>query len=310
MTINGSDAVIKVDHVSRWFGNVVSVSDVTFDIRPGITGLLGPNGAGKTTLLRMITGLAEVSDGSITVFGESVRNNSDLYRRIGVMSEHETVYQFMKGREFVKMMARLKGVADIDTAADRAIGLVDLADASLRPMGTYSRGMRQRMRLAATLVHEPEILILDEPLNGADPRQRVHFQSLLKRLAAEGRTIVISSHILEEVEQIAETVLLIVNGKLAASGDFHAIRAALDERPYHVRLLSDSPRELASALVKLESVDAVNIDPDGALVVLSRNVRDLQIELPRLAKASSIRVRRVEPLDDSLESVFGYLVER
>jgi ABC-2 type transport system ATP-binding protein len=138
----------------------------------------------------------------------------------------------------------------------------------------------------------------------------VHFQSLLKRLAAEGRTIVISSHILEEVERIAETVLLIVNGKLAASGDFHAIRAALDERPYHVRLLSDSPRELASALVKLESVDAVNIDPDGALVVLSRNVRDLQIELPRLAKASSIRVRRVEPLDDSLESVFGYLVER
>ena len=310
MTINGSDAVIKVDHVSRWFGNVVSVSEVTFDIRPGITGLLGPNGAGKTTLLRMITGLAEVSDGSITVFGESVRNNSDLYRRIGVMSEHETVYQFMKGREFVKMMARLKGVADIDTAADRAIGLVDLADASLRPMGTYSRGMRQRMRLAATLVHEPEILILDEPLNGADPRQRVHFQSLLKRLAAEGRTIVISSHILEEVEQIAETVLLIVNGKLAASGDFHAIRAALDERPYHVRLLSDSPRELASALVKLESVDAVNIDPDGALVVLSRNVRDLQIELPRLAKASSIRVHRVEPLDDSLESVFGYLVDR
>ena len=310
MTINGSDAVIKVDHVSRWFGNVVSVSDVTFDIRPGITGLLGPNGAGKTTLLRMITGLAEVSDGSITVFGKSVRNNSDLYRRIGVMSEHETVYQFMKGREFVKMMARLKGVADIDMAADRAIGLVDLADASLRPMGTYSRGMRQRMRLAATLVHEPEILILDEPLNGADPRQRVYFQSLLKRLAAEGRTIVISSHILEEVERIAETVLLIVNGKLAASGDFHAIRAALDERPYHVRLLSDSPRELASALVKLESVDAVNIDPDGALVVLSRNVRDLQIELPRLAKASSIRVRRVEPLDDSLESVFGYLVER
>ena len=310
MTINGSDAVIKVDHVSRWFGNVVSVSDVTFDIRPGITGLLGPNGAGKTTLLRMITGLAEVSDGSITVFGESVRNNSDLYRRIGVMSEHETVYQFMKGREFVKMMARLKGVADIDMAADRAIGLVDLADASLRPMGTYSRGMRQRMRLAATLVHEPEILILDEPLNGADPRQRVYFQSLLKRLATEGRTIVISSHILEEVERIAETVLLIVNGKLAASGDFHAIRAALDERPYHVRLLSDSPRELASALVKLESVDAVNIDPDGALVVLSRNVRDLQIALPRLAKASSIRVRRVEPLDDSLESVFGYLVER
>jgi len=309
-SVGTANPVIRVDHVSRWFGNVVSVSDVTFDIRPGITGLLGPNGAGKTTLLRMITGLAEVSDGTITVFGEPVRNNPKMYSRIGVMSEHETVYQFMKGREFVKMMARLKGVDDVDAASDRAIDLVDLADAALRPMGTYSRGMRQRMRLAATLVHDPEILILDEPLNGADPRQRVHFQKLLQRLAAEGRTIVISSHILEEVERIAETVLLIVNGKLAASGDFHAIRAALDERPYHVRVLSDSPRELASALVKLESVDAVNIDPDGALVVLSRNVRDLQIELPRLAQAASIRVRRVEPLDDSLESVFGYLVER
>ncbi|MCH8116363.1 MAG: ABC transporter ATP-binding protein [Chloroflexi bacterium] len=301
---------MRVDHVSRWFGNVVSVSDVTFDIRPGITGLLGPNGAGKTTLLRMITGLAAVSDGTITVFGQPVRNNPDLYGRIGVMSEHETVYQFMKGRDFVKMMARLRGVADLDAAVEKAIGLVDLADAAHRPMGTYSRGMRQRMRLAATLVHEPEILILDEPLNGADPRQRVHFQYLLKQLAAAGRTIVISSHILEEVEQIAETVLLIVNGKLAASGDFHAIRAALNERPYHVRIISDSPRELASVLVKLESVDAVNIDPDGAIVVLSRNVRDLQIELPRLAQRASIRVRRVDPLDDSLESVFGYLVER
>jgi ABC-2 type transport system ATP-binding protein len=189
------------------------------------------------------------------------------------------------------------------------IGLVDLAHAQNRPMGQYSRGMRQRMRLAATLVHDPEILILDEPLNGADPRQRVHFQRLLRQLAAEGRTIVLSSHILEEVEQVADTVLLIVNGKLAASGGFRAIRAALNERPYHVRVLCDAPRRLASAVVALDSVDAVNVDPDGAIVVLSRNVRDLQIELPRLAKAGSISLRRVEPLDDSLESVFGYLVE-
>ncbi len=304
------DAVIKVENVSRWFGNVVSVSDVSFEIKPGITGLLGPNGAGKTTLLRMITGLADVSDGKVTVFGESVRNNPALYARIGVMSEHETVYQFMKGRDFVKMMGQLRGVKDIDNAVGKAIGLVDLADAAHRPMGTYSRGMRQRMRLAATLVHEPEILLLDEPLNGADPRQRVHFQNLLLSYAASGKTVVLSSHILEEVEQLADTVLLIVNGKLAASGDFHAIRAALDDRPYHVRVISDAPRELASALVKLESVDAVNVDPEGAIVVLSRNVRDLQIELPRLAKASGVRVRRVEPLDDSLESVFGYLVDR
>jgi ABC-2 type transport system ATP-binding protein len=308
--ITTPEPVIRVDRVSRWFGSVVAVSDVSFDIGPGITGLLGPNGAGKTTLLRMMTGLATTSSGSITMFGQPVRDNPPLYRRIGVMSEHETVYGFMKGREFVKMMGEVRGVANIETAADRAIALVDMADAQHRPLYTYSRGMRQRMRLAATLVHDPEVLILDEPLNGADPRQRVHFKRLLQQLAANGRTIVLSSHILEEVEQVADTVLLIVNGKLAASGGFRAIRAALNQRPYHVRVQCDAPRALAAQIMSLKSVDAVNVDPDGALVILSRNVVDLQVELPRLAQAASIRLQRVEPLDDSLESVFGYLVEQ
>jgi ABC-2 type transport system ATP-binding protein len=301
--------VIRVDGVSRWFGSVVAVSEVTFDISPGITGLLGPNGAGKTTLLRMMTGLAETSNGTVTMFGEPVRDNPPLYKRIGVMSEHETVYGFMKGRDFVRLMGRLRGVQNLEAAVDKAIGLVDMTEAQNRLLDTYSRGMRQRMRLAGTLVHDPDVLILDEPLNGADPRQRVHFKRLLQTLAAEGRTIVLSSHILEEVEQVAETVLLIVNGKLAASGGFREIRAALNERPYHVRVFCDAPRELAGAVVKLNSVDAVHVDPDGAVVVLSRNVLDLQVELPRLAQANRISLRRVEPLDDSLESVFGYLVE-
>jgi ABC-2 type transport system ATP-binding protein len=303
------ETVIRVDGVSRWFGSVVAVSDVSFDIGPGITGLLGPNGAGKTTLLRMMTGLAGTSTGTVTMFGQPVRDNPELYRRIGVMSEHETVYGFMKGREFVRMMGRVRGVTS-EAAVTHAIDLVDMAAAQNRPLDTYSRGMRQRMRLAATLVHDPEVLILDEPLNGADPRQRVHFQHLLRTLAADGRTILLSSHILEEVEQLAETVLLIVNGKLAASGGFRAIRAALNKRPYHVRVLSDAPRKLASAVALLESVDAVHLDPDGALIVLSRNVLDVQMELPRLAQQGGIRLLRVEPLDDSLESVFGYLVER
>ena len=308
--ITTPEPVIRVHRVSRWFGSVVAVSDVSFDIGPGITGLLGPNGAGKTTLLRMMTGLAATSSGSVTMFGQAVRDNPPLYRRIGVMSEHETVYGFMQGREFVRMMGTVRGVPNIETAVDRAIALVDMADAQHRPMDTYSRGMRQRMRLAATLVHDPEVLILDEPLNGADPRQRVHFKRLLQQLAANGRTIVLSSHILEEVEQVADNVLLIVNGKLAASGGFRAIRAALNQRPYHVRVQCDAPRALAARIVSLKSVDAVNVDPDGALVILSRNVVDLQVELPRLAQAASIRLQRVEPLDDSLESVFGYLVEQ
>jgi ABC-2 type transport system ATP-binding protein len=200
--------VIRVEGVSRWFGSVVAVSDVTFDVTPGITGLLGPNGAGKTTLLRMMTGLADASTGKVTVFGEPVRDNPPLYGRIGVMSEHETVYGFMKGREFVRMMARLRSVENVEDAVDRAIELVDLADAQHRPMGTYSRGMRQRIRLAGTLVHDPELLVLDEPLNGADPRQRVHFKRLLQKLAADGRTIVLSSHILEEVEDLALSDLM------------------------------------------------------------------------------------------------------
>src|SRR3954465_1908143 len=238
-SMTASVPAIRVDAVSRGFGSVVAVSDVTFDVMPGITGLLGPNGAGKTTLLRMMTGLAGASSGNVTMFGQPVRDNPPLYKRIGVMSEHETVYGFMKGREFVTMMGELRNVPDLENAVDRAIALVDLADAQHRSMETYSRGMRQRMRLAATLVPDPDILILDEPLNGADPRQRLHFKQLLLKLVAEGRTIVLSSHILEEVEELAETVLLIVNGKLAASGGFRAIRAALNKRTYHVRVVSD-----------------------------------------------------------------------
>ncbi len=307
---NGSGPTIVVRNLSRWFGSVVSLSDISLEVHPGVTGLLGPNGAGKTTLLRIICGLAKPSEGQVSVLGEPVRNNPDLYRRIGVMAEHESVYGFFTGRQFVEFAARLRQVEGIERAVDRAIGWVGLEDAQHRRLGAYSRGMRQRMRLAATLVHDPEVLLLDEPLNGADPRQRIEFQDLLRRLADEGRTILISSHILEEVEVMASTVLLLVAGKLAAAGDYRAIRARLDQRPYHVRVVSGNPRELAAALVRLEAIDAVSVDPDGAVIVLSRNVSVLQAALPALAREHGIRLMRVEPLDDSLESVFGYLVER
>ena len=309
MTTAASTPVIRTEQLTRWFGNIVAVNDVTLDIRPGITGLLGPNGAGKSTLIRMIAGLARVSSGTVTIFGERVRDNPLLSKRIGVMLEHETVYGFMTGRQFVRLMGELREVTPLDEAVERAIGHVELHDAADRKIRNYSRGMRQRIRLAGTLVHDPEVLLLDEPLNGADPKQRLHFQRLLRRYASEGRTIVISSHILEEIERIADTVLLFVNGKLAASGDFRAIRAALNERPYHVLVACDSPRSLASAVVQLACVEAVKVDPDGRIVIQSRNVRDLQIELPRLAQRTSVTLHRVVPLDDSLESVFGYLVD-
>ena len=303
------EPTIVVSAVSKWFGNVVAVNDISLQVYPGITGLLGPNGAGKTTLLRMITGLARPSDGEVSLLGESVRNNPHLYARIGVMSEHETVYEFFSGREFVEFSARLHRLSPIAPPVDRAIAAVGLTDVQSRPLGTYSRGMRQRMRLAATLVHDPEMLILDEPLNGTDPRQRIEFQDLMRRLADEGRTILISSHILEEVETLADSILLMVSGKLAASGDFHAIRAKLDERPYKIRIVVSDPRSMAAALVRTDAVDSITVDPEGALVVLSRNVLALQASVPRLAQEQRIRLLRVEPLDESLESVFSYLVE-
>jgi ABC-2 type transport system ATP-binding protein len=226
------------------------------------------------------------------------------------MSEHESTYDLLTGRELVELSARLRGARDIPAAARTALAHVDMAGVADRRVRTYSRGMKQRIKLAATLVHEPELLILDEPLNGADPRHRVEFQELLHQLAADGRTILVSSHILEEVESLAERVLLVVNGKLAAEGDHHAIRAALDQRPYHVQVVCSAPRELAAALVRLETIDSVEVGADGEIVLLSRDVASIQRSLPTLSRDLSIRLLRVEPLDDSLESVFEYLVER
>ncbi len=305
----GVAATISVDGVSKWFGSVVAVNDVSLKVYPGITGLLGPNGAGKTTLMHLMAGLAEPSRGRTELLGEPVRGNVRLYSRLGAMAEHESVYGFYTGKEFVELAARLHGLNPLDKAVDKAIGSVGLRDAQDRPLRTYSRGMRQRMRLAATLVHDPEVLILDEPLNGTDPRQRVEFENQMRRLAAEGRTILISSHILEEVEALADRILLMVSGKLAAAGDFRAIREKLDDRPYKVRIVTGDQRAMGAALIRLDEVDSVAIDA-GAIVVLSSNVRALQRSVPRLAQQLGIRLLRVEPLDESLESVFSYVVGR
>ena len=301
---------IEIESVSKWFGSVVAVNDVSFSVSPGITGLLGPNGAGKTTLLHMMAGLAAVSDGSIRILGQPTRGNKDLYRRIGVMSEHEAVYGFLTGREFVEFSAQMQGVADVKNHVDWAIDMVNLGEAQHRTLGTYSRGMRQRMRLAGTLVHDPEVLILDEPLNGTDPRQRLEFEDLMRKPAAQGRTILISSHILEEVETLAGTILLVVSGKLAAAGDFRAIREKLDDRPFQVRIDVSDPRKLASVLVGQPSVDSVTVEDSGSLLVLTRDVSTFQSTLAGMARDADVRLQRVEPLDDSLESVFSYVVQR
>ena len=308
MTTSAPEPSIEVDAVSKWYGSVVAVNDVTFDVFPGVTGILGPNGAGKTTLLHMIAGLAKPSEGEVWVLGQPTRGNPDLYRKIGVMPEHDALYPFMTGREFVELAAKLQGVEG-EGSVDEAVRAVDLVDAQDRAVGTYSRGMRQRIRLAATLVHQPDVLVLDEPLNGTDPRQRLEFSDLVERLAAEGKTILISSHILEEVELLAQRILLVVSGKLAAAGDFRAIREKLDERPFKVRVGASKLREMAAALVGVEGVLSVSLNDDG-IDVLTRNIGELESAVARLAREIDSRLYRVEPLDDSLESVFSYVVQR
>lgn len=309
-TVRSDGATIDVVEVSKWFGNVVAVNDVSLQVFPGITGLLGPNGAGKTTLLYMIAGLSSCSRGDITVLDQAVRDNPGLYSRVGFMPEHESIYPFLTGRQFVEISAKLHEVADVPNAVDGAVEMVGLEDAQNRSMGGYSRGMRQRMRLAAALVHDPDVIILDEPLNGTDPRQRIEFQDSMERLASDGKTILVSSHILEEVETLASRILLMLSGKLAASGDFRAIRARLDEHAYQVRVVVDRPNEMASAIVGMDSIYSVAFSDDRSLIVHSRDVATLQTQIPRLARERGIRLTRVEPLDESLESLFEYMVER
>jgi ABC-2 type transport system ATP-binding protein len=300
---------IAVEELSRWFGSVVAVNGVSLAVDPGVTALLGPNGAGKTTLLRAIAGLIAPSQGTLRVFGEAPRDNPALYRRIGYMPEHESIYEFLTGRQFVELGARLQRVADPREAAARAIETVDLVAAQDRRLRGYSRGMRQRMRLAATLVHDPPLLLLDEPLSGTDPAQRLHLRDVIRDLGAAGRTVLVSSHILEEVEELADRIHLLVGGKLAASGDFRAIRQQLNDRPFVVRIDAGDPRALAAGLLEVDAVESVELDQAGHLRVRSRNVALLQRSLPVVAQRLDVRLLRVEPLDDSLESVFEYLAQ-
>jgi ABC-2 type transport system ATP-binding protein len=305
--VTAPEPTIVVDGMARWFSGVVAVSGVSLVVEPGVTALLGPNGAGKTTLLRAIASLIGPSEGTVRVFGEPVRGNPAVYRRIGFMAEHESVYDFLTGRQFVQLAAQLQGVEDAGAAVDRAIDVVDLADAQNRRLKEYSRGMRQRMRLAATLVHDPPLLILDEPLSGTDPGQRLRLREVIRELGEAGRTILVSSHILEEVDELADRIHLMVGGKLAASGDYRAIRQQLNDRPFLVRIDATNPRALGAGLLEVEAVESVEIDQEGHLRVRSRDVAALQRALPAVAQRLDVRLSRVEPLDDSLESVFEYL---
>jgi ABC-2 type transport system ATP-binding protein len=301
--------VVEVDHVSRWYGNVVAVNDVSFALGPGVTGLLGPNGAGKSTLLHMLAGLLRPSTGKVNVLGQPAWRNPGMYRRIGLVPERESVYSFLTGREFVALNARLQQMPDADRATAAAIRTVDLEGAADRAIGTYSKGMRQRAKIAGALVHDPQILLLDEPFNGMDPRQRLHMIALLRSMAAEGRTILFSSHILEEVERLADSILVVYAGRLAASGSFREIRRLMTDRPHTFHVRSSDDRRLAAALVGDSAVFGMDLSGDR-LAISSSDFGAFTRLLPRVARDAGITLREVTPTDDSLESVFAYLVRR
>ena len=301
--------ILAVDHVARWFGNVVAVNDITFGLGPGVTGLLGPNGAGKSTLLHLLAGLLEPSAGSVWIDGQHAWGNPSTYRRLGLVPEREAVHDYLTGREFVRLNAQLQRLPAIDAAVGRAIAVVDMADAADRAIGTYSKGMRQRIKLAGALVHDPPILLLDEPFNGMDPRQRLHMMDLLRTMAAAGRTILFSSHILEEVERLADSVLVIYAGRLAAWGDFRSIRRLMTDRPHTFTLRSSDDRRLAAALLTEASVFGAELR-DGLLSVRTSDFGEFTQVVPRVARAEAISLFEIRPTDDSLESVFSYLVRR
>ncbi|CAN5597492.1 ABC transporter ATP-binding protein [soil metagenome] len=301
------DPTVNASDVSVWFGQKVALSNLSCSFGPGVTGLLGPNGAGKTTLMRALVGLVGVNQGEVRVVGRDPRTDRSVHAEMALVPEDEAVPAGLTAMQFVAYVADLHRVGDRSAPA-HALHTVGLDDAAGRRIDGFSKGMRQRTKVAAALVSDPQVLVLDEPLNGADPVQRVSLINLFKRLGADGRTVIVSSHVLNEVERLAERVIVLMHGRLAAAGGHRAIRDAMDDRPRHVFVQADDQRRLAAALVGLESVAGVTFDEGRrGLVVQTLQARELAMSLPRLARESSIRLREVRALDDSLESLFREL---
>ncbi len=298
---------VTLANVSKWFGFKVAVSEVTIGFGPGVTGLLGPNGAGKTTLMRLICGLQRTSQGDVRVLGVDPRTDTSIYTRMSFVPEEEAVYQRLTALQFVRTMAALSEVDDPQAAAVRALETVNLMDAANREVGGFSKGMRQRTKVAAALVTNPDVLILDEPLNGADPVQRAELIRLFKQLGASGKTLIVSSHILGEVERMADRIVAMVDGRLAAVGSVATIRSAMTDRPRLVFVECSDPRSLAAALIGVDGVVGVHLEGESLRIEAS-DAGALAMALPELAMLNNVGLSTVRPADESLESVFRYLV--
>jgi len=297
---------IEVTRLSKWFGHKVAVSDITCTFGPGVTGILGPNGAGKTTLLRCLVGLLHPSDGSVTVLGKAPNRSPDVLGKVAFVPEHEAVYEQMTARQFIAFNARLNGVTD-PAATETAIELVDLASAADRALGGFSKGMRQRAKVAASLAHQPDILILDEPLNGADPVQRAKLIELFVTLGRSGKTVLVSSHVLHEVDRMADRVIAMIDGRLAAIGSVRQLRDLMTDVPRSIRVEVDHPRRLAAAIMATDFVQSVTVE-EASIIVDARDAAGFARTLAPTSEEAGTVISRVRPQDESLESVFRYLV--
>jgi len=305
-------SVIAADHLSKWYGQVIGLNDVSVSLPPGITGLLGPNGAGKSTFMKLVTGQLKPSKGAITVFGEPIWNNPSLYFRIGFCPEQDAFYERMTGLEWVSALVRLNGVEEreADAMARRALEAVELSDAADKKIGAYSKGMRQRVKMAQALAHDPELLILDEPLSGMDPLARRRTIRLVKDWARAGKSILVSSHILHEIESMTANILLINQGRILAEGNVHQIRDLIDEHPHTVYIKADQPRGLAREFLAHDDVLSLKFEED-AVVVQTGRPDSFYARLTELAASGSLgAIHEVTSPDDNLQAVFKYLVKQ
>lgn len=295
--------------VTKLYGVVIGVNDLTLDLEPGVHGLLGPNGAGKSTLLKLITGQLRPSEGELRVLGEDPWNNTRLARRVGYCPEHDAFWKFLTGFQFVSTLAGLSGLSpgEARDATERVLERVGAAEYRHRPISTYSKGMRQRTKLAQALVHDPEFLILDEPLSGTDPVGRHELMDLVGELGAEGRSVLVSSHVMHEVEAMTPRFLLIYGGRVLAAGDKHEVRGLLYDIPHRIRVGCERPRELAAALLARVGIEGARVE-DDSLWVETREPRALFEALPEVAAETGIGVRSLVSEDESLDAVFEYLV--
>lgn len=307
-----TDPVISADNVTKRYGEVLGLNGFSATVGTGITGLIGPNGAGKSTLFRLLVGQLKVDAGDLRILGSPTWGEGEFRRKVGYCPEQTPLFEWMTARDFVTTLLRVDGFSrpEADERARRAIAEVDLREAQDRRLATFSKGMRQRVKLAQAIAHDPQLLLLDEPLNGVDPVGRSAVLDLLQRLQREGRHVLVSSHVLYEVERLTDNIVMIANGRALAQGDLHRIRDLIDAHPHAIDIDTPDPRAVARSLGALEDVVSIEFTEPGRLRVLSRSPEAFYRELPGLVVQERLDVRGVSSVDDNLDAVFRYLSER